>query len=137
LVICAHIEHLGTNGGADSRAADGEKRAIHHGADDNASGSAGVLEIAQSMAAQVKEGKLALKRDVIFACWSGEEVGLLGSNAWCRDLAAAGGDTNAKLTSKLCADLNMDMIGRLRASLILQGLGSSDWWAREIEQRNV
>jgi Zn-dependent M28 family amino/carboxypeptidase len=137
LVICAHIDHLGTNGGADSRAADGEKRAIHHGADDNASGSAGVLEIAQSMAAQVKEGKLALKRDVIFACWSGEEVGLLGSNAWCRDLAAAGGDVNAKLTTKLCASLNMDMIGRLRASVILQGLGSSDWWAPEIERRNA
>ncbi|HEX2747247.1 MAG TPA: M28 family peptidase, partial [Verrucomicrobiales bacterium] len=137
LVICAHIDHLGTNGGADSRAADGERRAIHHGADDNASGSAGVLEIAQSMAAQVKEGKLTLKRDVIFACWSGEEVGLLGSNAWCRDMAAAGGDVNAKLTTKLCANLNMDMIGRLRTNVILQGLGSSDWWAPEIERRNA
>lgn len=137
LVICAHIDHLGTNGGSDSRAEDGSKRAIHHGADDNASGTAGVLEIAQAMAAQVKEGKLALKRDIIFACWSGEEVGLLGSNAWCKDLATAAGDVNGKLTSKLCASLNMDMIGRLKANVILQGLGSSDWWAPEIERRNA
>ncbi len=137
LVVCAHIDHLGMNGGADSRAADGERQTIHHGADDNASGVAGVLEIAQSLAAQVKEGRLTLKRDVIFACWSGEEVGLLGSNAWCRDLATAAGNPNGKLTDKLCASLNMDMIGRQRGSVILQGLGSSDWWAPEIERRNA
>jgi Tol biopolymer transport system component len=137
LVIGAHIDHLGTNGGGDSRAADEQKKSIHHGADDNASGVAGVLEIAQALAAQVKDGKLALKRDIIFAGWSGEEIGLLGSNAWLRDMAKASGDENAKLTAKLCACLNMDMIGRLRAQAILQGLGSSDWWASEIERRNA
>jgi Tol biopolymer transport system component len=137
LVICAHIDHLGTNGGSDSRATDAQRTAIHHGADDNASGTAGVLEIAQALAAQAKEGKLALKRDVIFACWSGEEIGLLGSNAWLRDMAKTTGDENAKLGSKFCACLNMDMIGRLRAQTILQGLGSSDWWAAEIERRNA
>ena len=98
---------------------------------------AGVLEIAQALAAQVKEGKLTLKRDILFAGWSGEEMGLLGSNAWLRDMAKATGDENAKLTTKLCACLNMDMIGRLRAQTILQGLGSSDWWAGEIERRNA
>jgi Tol biopolymer transport system component len=137
LVIGAHIDHLGTNGGPDSRAADAQRKAVHHGADDNASGVAGVLEIAHALSAQAKEGKLPLKRDIIFAGWSGEEIGLLGSNAWCRDTGAAAGDTNAKLTGKLCANLNMDMIGRLRSSLILQGLGSSDWWAAEIERRNA
>ncbi len=137
LVIGAHIDHLGTGGGSDSRATDAQKQAIHHGADDNASGVAGVLEIAQALAAQVKEGKLALKRDIIFAGWSGEEIGLLGSNAWLRDMAKATGDENAKLTTKLSACLNMDMIGRLRAQAILQGLGSSDWWAAEIERRNA
>lgn len=137
LVIGAHIDHLGTSGGADSRAADSAKEAIHHGADDNASGVAGVLEIAQALAVQIKDGKLVLKRDIIFAGWSGEEIGLLGSNAWLRDMAKATGDENAKLTTKLCACLNMDMIGRLRAQTILQGLGSSDWWAAEIERRNA
>ena len=137
LVVCAHIDHLGMNGGADSLATDAQKQAIHHGADDNASGVAGVLEIAQALAAQVKEGKLTLQRDILFACWSGEEMGLLGSNAWLRDMAKATGDENAKLTTKLCACLNMDMIGRLRAQTILQGLGSSDWWAGEIERRNA
>ncbi len=137
LVIGAHIDHLGKNGGSDSRATETQRGGIHHGADDNASGVAGVLEIAQTMAAQAKEGTLVLKRDVIFAGWSGEEIGLLGSNAWCRDLAKTTGDENAKLNTMLCANLNMDMIGRLRANVILQGLGSSDWWAGEIERRNA
>lgn len=137
LVIGAHIDHLGMNGGADSRADDKDRHAIHHGADDNASGIGGMLEIAQWMADQVKTGKLVLKRDVIFAGWSGEELGLLGSAEWCRKLAKDSGDENAKLTSKLCANLNMDMIGRLQKSVILQGLGSSDWWAAEIEKRNA
>lgn len=137
LVIGAHIDHLGAVGGPDSRAADPQRHAIHHGADDNASGMAGVLEIAQAMAGQAKEGKLVLKRDVIFAGWSGEEIGLLGSNAWCRDMAASSGDVNAKLTARLCANLNMDMIGRMRSSVMLQGLGSSEWWAGEIERRNA
>ena len=137
LVIGAHIDHLGTAGGGDSRAAESDRNAVHHGADDNASGVAGVLEIAHAMAAQVKAGSLTLSRDVIFACWSGEEIGLLGSNAWCRDLAKAGGDENAKLTARLCANLNMDMIGRLTKHVVLQGLGSSDWWAGEIEKRNL
>ena len=137
VLIGAHIDHLGTSGGSDSRAADSEKATIHHGADDNASGIAGVLEIAQAMAAQVKEGKLTLTRDVLFAGWSGEEIGLLGSNAWCRDMAKTTGDENAKLTTQLAAALNMEMIGRLRANLIVQGLGSSPWWAGEIEKRNA
>lgn len=137
LIIGAHLDHLGTSGGQDSRATDTQRSAIHHGADDNASGTAGVLEIAQALALQVKDGKLALKRDILFAGWSGEEIGLLGSNAWCRDLAAATGDANAKLNTHLAANLNMDMIGRLRGNVILQGLGSSDWWAGEIERRNA
>ncbi|MDB6072239.1 MAG: ywaD 2 [Verrucomicrobiales bacterium] len=138
LVIGAHIDHLGTGGGPTSRDTSARPEDIHHGADDNASGVAGVLEIAQWMAAEQQAGRLKLEREVIFAGWSGEEIGLLGANAWCRDLAKeVFKDENAKLNLLLGANLNMDMIGRFNKNLILQGLGSSDWWAGEIERRNA
>ena len=138
IVIGAHIDHLGTGSGPTSRDTNANPEAIHHGADDNASGVAGVLEIAQWLAGEQKAGRLKLEREVIFAGWSGEEIGLLGANAWCRDLAkSVFKDENAKLNLILGANLNMDMIGRMKKSLILQGLGSSDWWASEIEKRNA
>ena len=138
IVIGAHIDHLGTGSGPTSRESNARPEDIHHGADDNASGVAGVLEMAQWFASEQKAGRLTLTREVIFAGWSGEEIGLLGANAWCRDLArAVFKDENAKLNLLLGANLNMDMIGRLKQSLILQGLGSSEWWAGEIEKRNA
>jgi Tol biopolymer transport system component len=137
VLIGAHIDHLGTGGGTDSRATSDDKSAIHHGADDNASGIAGMLEIAQWMADSVKSGSLKLERPVIFGAWSGEELGLLGSAAYTRWLAQQKGDENAKLNDKLCANLNMDMIGRLEQSVVIQGLGSSDYWNPAIERRNV
>ena len=138
IVVGAHIDHLGTGSGPTSRDTNAKPEDIHHGADDNASGVAGVLEIAQWMASEQKAGRLKLQREVIFAGWSGEEIGLLGANAWCRDLAkSVFKDENAKLNLILGANLNMDMIGRMKQSLILQGLGSSDWWAGEIEKRNA
>ncbi|QIF05842.1 M28 family peptidase [Roseimicrobium sp. ORNL1] len=138
IIIGAHIDHLGTNGGSSSRAKGDEVHKIHHGADDNASGSAGVLEIAQWLVDMKKQGKLDQKRDILFAAWSGEELGLLGSTHFCESLAKMiKGDPNAKLTGMLAAVLNMDMIGRFNKNLVLQGVGSSSWWPREIEQRNA
>lgn len=138
LVIGAHIDHLGNKLGSNSRGTDSEADKIHHGADDNASGVAAMLEIAQWMADQQNQGKLVLRRDVIFAGWSGEEIGLLGSAAWVRALAkAGGGDEDASLNGKVAAYLNMDMVGRLREKLVLQGLGSSSVWMKEIEKANV
>ncbi|MGV3660644.1 MAG: M28 family peptidase [Prosthecobacter sp.] len=138
LVVCAHIDHLGSTGGSNSRAKGDEANKIHHGADDNASGTAGVMEIAQWLADLKKQGKLDLKRDVLFAAWSGEELGLLGSNHFVEAYAKMiKGDANAKLTGMFAACLNMDMIGRFQKSLVLQGLGSSSLWAKEIEKRNA
>lgn len=137
VLIGAHVDHLGNQGSTDSRATGALNKEIHHGADDNASGVAGVLEIAQAMADQAKSGKLKLSRPVIFAAWSGEELGLLGSAAFARNLAKAKGDENAKLNDDFCANLNMDMIGRLEKSVIIQGLGSSSYWAPAIEKRNI
>jgi Tol biopolymer transport system component len=138
LLIGAHIDHLGREYGGNSRATEQEKGLIHFGADDNASGTAGVLEVAQWLAAEKAAGRLALKRDILFALWSGEEAGLLGSTHFVKSLAkATKGEDGAKLDGVLAACLNMDMIGRLEKSLVLQGLGSSDWWKPQIEKRNV
>ncbi len=138
LIVCAHVDHLGRNGGSNSRAKGDDVTKIHHGADDNASGVAGVLEIAQWLAEQKKQGKLTLKRDIIFAAWSGEELGLLGSNYFVEDFAKMiKNDPNAKLGGLFAACLNMDMIGRFNKTLVLQGVGSSGIWPKEIEQRNA
>jgi len=138
LIVCAHVDHLGSGGGSNSRAKGDEVNKIHHGADDNASGTSGMLEIAQWLASLKKQGKITLKRDILFAAWSGEELGLLGSNHFVEAYAKMiKGDPNAKLTGMFAACLNMDMIGRFQKALVLQGVGSSPLWAKEIEKRNV
>ena len=138
VLIGAHIDHLGPKAGTTSRAGKDEQELIHFGADDNASGVAGVFEIAEYLADQKKAGKLKMKRDAIFALWSGEELGLLGSAHYVRKMAKdVLKNEDAKLTGKLSAALNMDMIGRLQKNAVLQGVGSSDFWQGEIERRNV
>ena len=80
VVVGAHIDHLGTGKTGGSLARNDESEKIHFGADDNASGVAAMLEIAQYLSAAKRSGKLSLKHDVIFAGWSGEELGLHGSH---------------------------------------------------------
>ena len=109
---------------------------IHYGADDNASGVAGVLEIAQYLADQKARGELDMRREALFAVWSGEELGLLGSSHFTRTFDG-GGREPASLSGEIAAYINMDMIGRLDERLILQGVGSSSIWRREIERGNV
>lgn len=135
LVIGAHIDHLGRGNMSNSLAREDEKDLIHYGADDNASGVAGLLEIAEYFTDQVAAGKLKLERDVIFAAWSGEELGLLGSKHYVKQLAERTGGES--IQSEVAAYLNMDMIGRLDGKLIVQGVGSSSIWLGEIERRNV
>lgn len=137
VIIGAHVDHLGRQAGSNSRAGEGEEDAIHSGADDNASGVAGVIEIAQWLADMKAKGKLKQKRSILFAAWSGEELGLLGSAHFVRSWAKFFGDEDAKLGGLFAAALNMDMIGRLRKSLVLQGVASSDRWPEEIEKRNI
>ena len=136
LVVGAHLDHLGRGMASTSRARSGEKHAIHYGADDNASGVGGVLEMAEYFAGQKKAGALPMKRDLLFALWSGEELGLLGSSDFTRrDHATSGNGSEGE--KDFAAYLNMDMIGRLRERLILQGVGSSSFWPREIERGNT
>ena len=164
ILVGAHIDHLGTGMSSSSLARDDEKNGVHFGADDNASGIAAMLEIAEHLVNQRKEARLRLKRDVIFAAWSGEELGLLGSSHFVNALRAsshshgdaptrghldserqgsvdqAGADhahVSSSIYPRIAACLNMDMVGRLREKLILQGVGSSSIWPGEIERRNI
>jgi len=136
IVIGAHVDHLGHGVGASSLAREEEKGRIHYGADDNASGVAGLLEIAQYLADQKAQGKLRLLRDILFAAWSGEEMGLLGSSYFTRTFGGQKTES-ASLRPAIAAYLNMDMIGRLDKNLIIQGIGSSSGWLAEIERFNA
>ena len=138
VLIGAHIDHLGDQAGPGSLARENEKDQIHHGADDNASGIAALLEIAQYLKGRQKAGQLPLKRDLVFAAWSGEELGLLGSSHFVKKIGhEKNGDANGGLAEHFAACLNMDMVGRLGKTLLLQGIGSSDYWTGAIERRNA
>lgn len=143
VMIGAHYDHLGFGEESSSREHNNEKGQIHNGADDNASGVAAVLELAQHFANPPSIDPLhravqplvgsrgtTQKRGLIFAFWSGEEMGLLGSSHFAEH-------PPVPLTN-IVAYLNFDMIGRVRTNkLTLQGIGSSPVWRRLIERRNI
>ena len=135
VIVGAHVDHLGRGETSGSLARSNEAGQIHYGADDNASGVAALIEIAQKMSADLASGKFSARRNVLFAAWSGEELGLLGSSHFVDKMAEDAGQED--LRGLVSAYLNMDMVGRLRDKLTLSGLGSSDIWAREIERRNA
>lgn len=136
VVVGAHVDHLGRGEGGDSLATSEERGQIHYGADDNASGVAGMLEIAQWLAEREAAGELPEEsRDIVFAAWSGEELGLLGSNHYVKALQEETGQDD--LQPAIAAYLNMDMIGRFDEKVVLQGAASSPFWAPEVEKRNV
>ncbi len=100
VVVGAHIDHLGTGPSGNSLARGDEQSAIHFGADDNASGVSAMMQIAEAMSKAKETGSLKGQRDVVFAAWSGEEIGLLGSSHYVKTLetlfsqhaAAVGGE---------------------------------------------
>ncbi len=125
VIVGAHYDHIGY-GETGSLARKGEEGQIHNGADDNASGTAVVLELA----ALLNESRDQLKRGVLFTLWSGEELGLIGSSYFVEHGGIA--------LEKVGAYINFDMVGRLRENkLMLQGVGSSSGWPALIEKRNV
>jgi len=116
VVIGAHYDHLGTRG-----------KRIYNGADDNASGTAGVIEIARKLACAGYRD-----RSVVFAAFAAEELGLHGSAHYVAHPAAEMASTVAML--------NLDMIGRLTPEdeanmLAVHGLGTGDSFRRIVERR--
>lgn len=131
VVIGAHYDHLGHGESSTSLARADEQGKVHPGADDNASGVAALLEVAEYLTGLQRKGKFSPKRDVIFVGWSGEELGLLGSSQFVKSFG------QQDLSGRFAAYLNMDMVGRLRDAAIMQGTGSAKEWPAIIEKRNA
>ncbi len=121
IVVGAHYDHLG-RGGYGSLSFSGE-REIHNGADDNASGTAVLLEVARQLRARNKP----LARRVLFAGFSGEELGLVGSKRYVKEPIVPLGKTVAML--------NLDMVGRLReGKLTVYGSETSPSWPKLLDE---
>lgn len=131
IVIGAHVDHLGRGQWSGSLARDNERGMIHSGADDNASGVASVLAVAAQLQTMKTQGLLHGQKDILFAIWSGEEYGILGSSHFVNMLMK--NSTAKSLHPMIDAAINLDMVGHLREKLVLQGAGSSADW-REVIQ---
>jgi hypothetical protein len=121
IVVGAHYDHLGKGFQGSSLSPD-SKNQIHNGADDNASGTTGVLELARYLA----ENNITEKHNYLFIAFSGEELGLIGSKHFTEK-------PTIPLTS-VSAMINMDMIGRLtdEKGIIVSGWGTSKVWGKLI-----
>jgi hypothetical protein len=123
VIVGAHYDHLGLNGEF-SLDANGDGQ-IHHGADDNASGTSGILELARVAAAN----RASFGRSILFMGFSGEEIGLLGSNHF----------VNAPTIDleSTAAMINLDMIGRLRDDRVYaSGVGTGSGFPEALEELN-
>lgn len=122
VLVGAHYDHVGYGS---ARTSYGPVGYIHNGADDNASGDAGLLEVAQA----IVQLDPRPKRTIVFALWDDEEHGLLGSKHWIAHPTI--------LPSRIVCAINMDMIGRLRNDrLTIYGTRSSIGLRRLISGQN-
>jgi len=123
LIIGAHYDHLGFGGeGSLDPDAFGE---VHNGADDNASGTSGLIEIAR----RLTEGERRPARSVLFLAFSAEEKGLWGSAHYVRNPLLP--------IEQSIAMLNMDMIGRLEGrTLTVLGVGTAEEWTDVLRAAN-
>lgn len=123
VIVGAHYDHLGMGG---EGSLEPEVRAIHNGADDNASGTAALIRVAEHLSAQPD----IPRRPVLFIAFSGEERGLLGS-AWFTEHPT-------RPIDDAVAMLNMDMVGRLRdETLTIFGMATAPEWQALLEELNL
>ena len=121
VIVGAHYDHLG-RGNIDSLAPS-QVGQIHPGADDNASGTAGVLELARLLAPERGQ----LKRGIFFMDFAGEELGLLGSAEWVKE--------PTRPLEKAVTMINMDMIGRIKDDRVyIGGVGTGSTFKPVLEQ---
>ena len=124
IVLGAHYDHLG-RGGEGSGSLSPNSADIHHGADDNASGTAGLIELARIFISEQPRPK----RTLIFIAFGGEEEGLLGSAYYVNHPVTP-------LTNTV-AMINMDMIGRMKdRKLVIGGVGTAQEWKQIIRHAN-
>ena len=122
IIVGAHYDHLGLGHDKNSLDANPDGK-IHNGADDNASGTAGVIELARFFSKNNKKEPF----NFLFVCFSGEELGLIGSKKFA--------ETPSVSVDKINYMVNMDMIGRYRPEkgLIVHGYGTSPLWGKMLE----
>ena len=122
VIIGAHYDHLGY--GAEGSLFRGKKKEIHNGADDNASGVAVLLNLAQKLKAK------NTNNNYLFITFSGEEMGLLGSNYYTKNPTIDNKKANYMI--------NMDMVGRLKAdsTLAVYGVGTSPIFKQTLQAHN-
>ncbi len=126
VVLGAHYDHLGYGEDGNSLYR-GKEKQIHNGADDNASGTAALLQLAS----WIKKGKLK-HYNYLFINFSGEELGLFGSKAFVKDQTGID-------STHIAYMVNMDMVGRLNDSthsLTVGGIGTSPIWGKYITKNN-
>jgi Zn-dependent M28 family amino/carboxypeptidase len=125
VAIGAHYDHLGLGRNGNSLAGKDDAGKPHLGADDNASGSAAVMAVAEALAKQTTR-----RRNLLVAFWSAEEIGLVGSNAFVTAPPVP--------LNQIAAYLNFDMVGRMHDNkLAVQATGTSPGWATLLERANV
>lgn len=127
VVIGAHYDHLGY-GGEGSLYRGGDK-AVHNGADDNASGVAVMLDLASKLKVASENGN-NLENNYLFMAFSGEEMGLLGSNYFSKNPTIDAESINYMI--------NMDMVGRLKSdnTLAVYGVGTSPMFKQTVGSNN-
>jgi len=123
IIIGAHYDHLGY--GNENSLHRGEKNLIHNGADDNASGVAMMIDLASKLRVANKNN------NYLFIAFSGEEIGLLGSNYYTKNAIIKMSNINYMI--------NMDMVGRLNedTALAIYGLGTSPIFKQTINANNT
>ncbi|MFC0603470.1 M28 family peptidase [Winogradskyella pulchriflava] len=128
VVIGAHYDHLGF-GGEGSLYREKEK-AVHNGADDNASGVAVMLNLASRLKTKAINADIKDKNNYLFMAFSGEEMGLLGSNYFSKNPTI-----DAKSINYM---INMDMVGRMKAdsTLAVYGIGTSPMFKQTLKSNN-
>jgi len=123
IILGAHYDHLGL--GEDNNTLDPGNHEVHNGADDNASGTASVIELAKL----VKDSKLK-NNNYLFICFSGEELGLLGSKYFTEHPTIP--------LDQVDYMINSDMIGRLNDAthkIIIGGYGTSPEWSKILPEK--
>jgi hypothetical protein len=116
IVLGAHVDHLGLGGPG---SLEPDSHAAHLGADDNASGTATMLEIARGLAQHPER----LRRDVVFVAFTGEETGVIGSTLFTKT------PPGALAMNNVVAMVNLDMVGRMQNSrlMVLGGESAPEW----------
>lgn len=129
IVIGAHYDHLGYGG--DGSLYRGKEKLIHNGADDNASGVAVMLNLAERLKFKNETSEVKDNNNYLFMAFSGEEMGLLGSNYFSKNPTL-----DAKTINYM---INMDMVGRMKtdSSLAVYGTGTSPLFKQTLQAHNA